>query len=74
MPDNINDHIGYATGDQDDDGEYGDNSGCCECGGRGWVVRCIDDLCHGQDECMHGDPPTRCWSCNRDGKREDRYL
>lgn len=51
-----------------------DNSGCRECGGRGWVVRCIDDMCHGQDECIHGDPPVRCSLCNRDGKREDGWL
>ncbi len=43
MSTNINDHIGYATGDQDDyeDGE-GTHGGCYECGGRGYVVRCID--------------------------------
>lgn len=33
----------------------GPNPGCYECGGRGWVVRCPDDLCHGMDECIHGD-------------------
>lgn len=47
---------------------------CWECGGRGYIVRCPDDMCHGQDECMHGDPPSRCWTCNKDGKREDSYL
>jgi len=48
-----------------------DNSGCYECGGRGWMVRCIDDLCHGNDECIHGDPPSPCRTCNADGKKED---
>ena len=53
--------------------EYEDErgGGCYECGGRGWVVRCIDDLCHGEDICIHGDPPGPCFSCNRDGKKED---
>lgn len=51
-----------------------EDSGCYECGGRGYVVRCIDDLCHGQDECIHGDPPTPCFVCNREGEKEDAYL
>lgn len=54
--------------------EYKSEHYCNECGGRGYVVRCIDDMCHGQDECLHGDPPMPCWHCNRDGKREDGYL
>lgn len=48
--------------------------GCNECGGRGYVVRCIDDLCHGQDECIHGDAPTPCYACNPKGEMEDGYL
>ena len=52
-----------------DDDFYG--SGCYQCGGRGWMVTCIDDLCHGQDFCIHGDPPTPCPSCNSKGERED---
>jgi len=51
--------------------EFGDDGGgCCNCGGRGWFVDCIDDLCHGQGECIHGDPPTPCRVCNRDGHRD----
>lgn len=49
-------------------------SGCYECGGRGYVVRCIDDMCHGQDECIHGDPPTPCRVCNPKGDKEDGLL
>ena len=60
--------------DYDADDAYSDSSGCCECGGRGWVVRCIDDLCYRQGECIHGDPPSPCWNCNRDGEKEDGYL
>jgi hypothetical protein len=51
-----------------------ESRGCWNCGGRGWMVTCIDDLCHGQDECIHGDPPTPCRVCNKDGKNEDSYL
>ena len=51
----------------DDEYEYPVNPGCYECGGRGWMVTCIDDMCHGQDECIHSDPPTPCRNCNRDG-------
>jgi hypothetical protein len=60
--------------DDFDDFEPDDNSGCYRCGGRGYIVTCIDDLCHGQDECIHGDPPTPCPDCNRDGKREDAFF
>jgi hypothetical protein len=56
---------------EDFDGEDISDGGCYECGGRGWVVRCPDDLCHGQDECIHGDPPTPCALCNPKGHRED---
>ena len=56
------------------DEEYdGGEHYCWSCGGRGWRVTCIDDLCHGQDECIHGDPPTPCWECNRNGERFDDY-
>lgn len=55
----------------DRDMHVGPNPGCYECGGRGWVVRCIDDLCHGQDECIHGDPPSPCYTCNSKGLYPD---
>ena len=52
-------------------GEDITDGGCYECGGRGYVVLCIDDLCHGQDKCIHGDPPTPCHLCNPRGEKED---
>jgi hypothetical protein len=52
--------------------EYAD-SYCYECGGRGWFIDCIDDLCHGQDCCIHGDPPRPCRVCNPKGEKEDPY-
>lgn len=60
--------------DWDDyDPDYGD-SYCYACDGRHWKVTCIDDLCHGQDECIHGDPPTPCPVCNPKGELEDGYY
>lgn len=43
--------------DYDDDGTYlGEGVVTCwSCGGEGNVVDCCDNLCHGQDWCMHGD-------------------
>lgn len=56
----------------EDDGEYeGGERYCWACGGRGWMVTCPDDLCHGQDECIHGDPPTPCRECNPKGDKFD---
>ena len=56
-----------------DDEPDGFGGGCYECGGRGWKIVCIDDLCHGQDECIHGDPPVPCRVCNANGEKEDSY-
>lgn len=47
-----------------------DDSGCYHCGGRGFVIVCIDDLCRGADECMHGDGEEDCPVCNKDGDKE----
>ena len=61
--------------DHDDyDGEYdGGENNCWDCGGRGWKITCIDDLCHGGDFCIHGDPPTPCRTCNPKGDRFDDF-
>ena len=45
-------------------------SGCYACGGSGWFVDCIDDMCHGQGECIHGDPPRACPNCNADMRKD----
>lgn len=47
---------GSATEDYDDEG-------CYRCGGKGYIVTCIDDLCRGQDECIHGDGEHPCPVC-----------
>ena len=67
--------VNTETDMQDDEYQDGpdewDGGGCYQCGGRGWMVTCIDDLCHGQDYCIHGDPPTPCPNCNPKGEKED---
>lgn len=52
-------------GDFDED-EYDDDSyvgGCNTCGGEGFIVVCIDDMCRGAGECMHGDGEIPCPDC-----------
>lgn len=39
---------------------------CWNCGGEGSIVDCVDDLCHGQDWCMHGDN-RMCPECHGEG-------
>ena len=56
------------------DEEYESERYCWACGGRGWKITCPDDLCHGEGECIHGDPPTPCRECNPKGERFDDYL
>lgn len=40
---------------------------CSECSGKGDFVNCIDDMCYGQDECIHGDEPIMCRECAGEG-------
>ena len=47
-----------------EDGRWYD---CLTCWGSGEFVYCIDDLCYGQDECIHGDPPGPCRDCKGEG-------
>ena len=67
--------MSQERGDQDWE-DYQDYDGgeryCWDCGGRGWKITCIDDLCHGQDVCIH-DPPTPCRTCNPKGDRFDDF-
>jgi hypothetical protein len=37
--------------------------GCDRCGGEGFVVVCIDDMCRGIGECVHGDGEIACPDC-----------
>lgn len=61
-------------GFEDSDFYGGGEHYCWDCGGRGWKITCPDDLCHGNDVCIHSDPPTPCWTCNRKGENEDRLY
>lgn len=49
--------------DYDPDYDYG----CITCGGEGFIVVCIDDMCRGAGECMHGDGEDVCPECGGDG-------
>ena len=44
--------------------------GCDRCGGTGVVVVCIDDMCRGAGECIHGDGEAMC-DCE---DADDEYL
>lgn len=52
--------------DDDYDGEYLGRATCWGCGGEGTQIECCDDLCHGQDWCMHGDNRV-CRECHGEG-------
>lgn len=36
---------------------------CLRCNGTGEVVTCPDDMCFGQEECIHGDGYSDCPTC-----------
>ena len=40
---------------------------CHRCGNTGWLITCMDDLCHGSGTCMHGDGEQPCPECNEYG-------
>ncbi len=40
---------------------------CHRCHGEGFILTCIDDICRGAGECMHGDGEDVCPVCNGDG-------
>lgn len=56
----------FDEDEQDDDGsreDFYDFGGCNTCGGEGFIVVCIDDMCRGCGECMHGDGEVTCPEC-----------
>jgi len=53
--------------EQDDDDDFEDYGGCNRCGGQGFIVICIDDMCRGAGECMHGDGEIICPDCQGEG-------
>lgn len=52
---------------EEEDDWFKDDGDCESCGGRGYVVICIDDLCQGARECMHGDGVIACPTCHGEG-------
>ena len=54
-----------TRGDFDEDEEDDDPwlDGCNRCNSQGFIVICIDDLCRGAGECMHGDGEIVCPEC-----------
>ena len=49
--------------DPDFEPEWETDEGCSRCGGQGFIVVCIDDMCRGAGECMHGDGEIVCPDC-----------
>jgi hypothetical protein len=50
--------------------EYSDEfDGCSRCDGSGVILVCMDDMCHGAGECMHGDGEIACPQCGGEGSR-----
>ena len=41
---------------------------CPDCDGAGWIVTCIDDMCRGSGECIHGDGEDMCRMCYGSGE------
>ena len=45
---------------------------CQKCGGRGRLVTCPDDMCNGQEQCIHGDGYSTCPECQGAGEIPER--
>ena len=43
---------------------------CQRCGGEGEIMVCIDDICHGLGECIHGDGYATCPNCKGSGETQ----
>lgn len=41
---------------------------CPDCGGKGIIVVCCDDLCVDAGECIHGDGEAICATCQGEGE------
>lgn len=58
-------HYPECALEYDDEASY--PADCQRCSGDGWIVVCIDDVCRGAGECMHGDGKRICPECDGDG-------
>lgn len=56
---------GQTEGNDDFDAEdyFEDDGYCNTCGGEGFIITCVDDLCHGGGYCIHGDGERVCPEC-----------
>lgn len=52
-----------ACQQEEDDYDDGFKGECQRCHGEGVINICPDDLCHGSDECIHGDGIVTCPDC-----------
>lgn len=52
---------------RDDDEQFEDYGSCGVCGGEGYILVCIDDICHGLGYCIHGDGEVTCMACQGNG-------
>ena len=44
------------------------HKGCLTCSGEGLIVICVDDICHGIGECIHGESGmANCRDCKGTG-------
>lgn len=53
--------------------DFTDDGTCQRCGGNGEIVTCPDDMCYGQEECIHGDGYSTCPECGGSGE-VDRLM
>ena len=58
MPDWLDNEYPDEGEDFDDEGEY-----CYRCDNQGFIIVCVDDMCRGAGECMHGDGEAICPNC-----------
>lgn len=47
--------------------DYDEDTICPECGGKGYIITCCDDICVGSDHCIHGDGEDVCEECEGEG-------
>lgn len=48
--------------------DYQELETCLVCDGSGTIVDCVDDMCHGLGDCIHGDGMVMCYQCNGEGE------
>jgi hypothetical protein len=53
---------------EEDEFGYEYDCTCHECNGAGFIIVCIDDLCHGAGYCIHGDGEVVCKTCKGSGE------